>query len=84
MPEFEAALRKLDEGGVSPAPVLSRHGWHIIRLNAIAPGQVLPYDAVRPKIAQALEKAAWARASRDFIETLAAGATIEGASLAPI
>ena len=84
VPEFEAALRKLDEGGVSPAPVLSRHGWHIIRLNAIAPGQVLPYDAVRPKIAQALEKAAWARASRDFIETLAAGATIEGASLAPI
>ncbi|WP_104017869.1 peptidylprolyl isomerase [Roseovarius nitratireducens] len=84
VPEFEAALRKLDEGGVSPAPVLSRHGWHIIRLNAIAPGQVLPYEAVRPKIAQALEKAAWARASRDFIETLAAGATIEGASLAPI
>ncbi len=84
VPEFEAALRGLDEGGVSPAPVLSRHGWHIIRLNAIAPGQVLPYDAVRPKIAQALEKAAWARASRDFIETLAAGATIEGASLAPI
>lgn len=84
VPEFEAALRILAEGGMTPAPVLSRHGWHIIRLNATAPGQVLPYETVRPKIAQALEKAAWARASRDFIVTLAEGAEITGASLAPI
>ena len=33
---------------------------------------------------QALEKAAWARASRAFIETLAERAQITGASLAPI
>jgi peptidyl-prolyl cis-trans isomerase C len=84
VPEFEAALRGLAEGGMTPAPVLSRHGWHIIRLNATAQGQVLPYDTVRPKIAQALEKATWARASRDFIEALATTATITGASLAPI
>jgi peptidyl-prolyl cis-trans isomerase C len=84
VPEFEAALRSLTEGGISPAPVLSRHGWHIIRLNAIAPGQVLPFESVRPRIAQALEKAAWARASRQFVETLAQGAQITGASLAPI
>lgn len=84
VPEFEAALRLLPEGGMTSAPVLSRHGWHIIRLNAMAPRLVLPYEAVRPKIAQALEKAAWARASRDFIENLAAGADIAGANLAPI
>ena len=84
VPEFETALRTLTEGGISPAPVLSRHGWHIIRLNAIAPGQVLPFESVRPRIAQALEKAAWARASRQFVETLAQGAQITGASLAPI
>ena len=84
VPEFEAALRQMTEGSISTAPVLSRHGWHIIRLNATAPGQVLPYETVRPKIAQALEKAAWARASRDFVETLAQGAKITGASLAPI
>jgi peptidyl-prolyl cis-trans isomerase C len=84
VPEFETALRTLAEGGMTAAPVLSRHGWHIIRLNATAPGQVLPYDTVRPKIAQALEKAAWARASRDFIDSLARGAEISGASLAPI
>jgi peptidyl-prolyl cis-trans isomerase C len=84
VPEFEAALRTLADGSTTPDPVLSRHGWHIIRLNATAPGQVLPYDAVRPKIAQALEKAAWTRASRAFVEMLAKAARIEGASLAPI
>jgi len=84
VPEFESALRDLPEQGMTQAPVLSRHGWHIIRLNATAPGQVLPYETVRPKIAQALEKAAWARASRDFVETLAQSARISGASLAPI
>lgn len=84
VPEFETALRRLSDNCITSAPVLSRHGWHIIRLNATAPGQVLPYETVRPKIAQALEKAAWARASRDFIETLASKASIAGASLAPI
>jgi peptidyl-prolyl cis-trans isomerase C len=84
VPEFEAALRGLPEGGMTADPVLSRHGWHIIRLNATAKGQVLPYDTVRPKIAQALEKAAWARASRAFVERLAQGALISGTSLAPI
>ncbi len=84
VPEFEAALRSLTEGTISPAPVLSRYGWHIIRLNATAAGQVLPFDIARPRIARALEKAAWARASRDFIETLARGAKITGSSLAPI
>lgn len=84
VPEFESALRALSEGETTPAPVLSRHGWHLIRLNAIAPGQVLPYEAVRPKFMQALEKAAWARASLGFIEGLAARAQITGASLAPI
>lgn len=84
VPEFEAALRSLSDGAVTQHPVLSRYGWHIVRLNATAPGQVLPYDTVRPKIAQALEKAAWARASRDFISALAQDAQITGASLAPI
>ncbi|QYX57199.1 peptidylprolyl isomerase [Roseovarius sp. SCSIO 43702] len=84
VPEFEATLRTLPDAGMTQTPVLSRHGWHIIRLNATALGQVLPYDIVRPKIVQALEKAAWARASREFIENLAQGAQIRGASLEPI
>ena len=84
VPEFEATLRGLDAGTITQEPVQSRHGWHVIRLNAVAPGEVLPYQTVAPKIAQALEKAAWARASRDFIAGLAAESDIRGASLDPI
>ena len=83
-PAFEAALSGLSEGGMTETPVLSRHGWHIIRLNTIAPGKVLPYEAVRPRIASALEKAAWAQGARDFVSALGQGATIIGASLAAI
>lgn len=84
VPEFEAALRALPEGGMTPDPVQSRHGWHIIRLNATAPGQVLPFETLRPRLAEALEKMAWARASQAFVAALARQSVISGASLDPI
>ena len=82
--EFEAALRRLEAEAITPEPVQSRHGWHIIRLNALAAGKVLPFDTVAPKISQALEKANWAKASRDFVAGLAARSDISGTSLDPI
>ena len=81
VPEFEAALREMSEGEISAAPVLSRHGYHIIRLDALAEGQPLPYEAVRQKIADALEKAAWARQAKAFVNQLVEAAEIEGADL---
>ncbi len=78
VPEFEAALAGLAEGDVTPAPVLTRHGWHLIRVDAIAEGAVLPFEAVRPKIGEALEKAAWTQGVRDFVNALVADATISG------
>lgn len=81
VPEFEAALRGLGEGEITPEPVLSRHGWHIIRMDAVAEGAVLPFEAVRGKIAVAMEKAAWAHAARDFANQLVESAEISGADL---
>jgi peptidyl-prolyl cis-trans isomerase C len=82
VPEFEAALRRLAEGDITPAPVLTRHGWHVIRMDAMAEGAILPYAAVRGRIAAALEKAGWARAARDVVAGLVARAEITGADLA--
>lgn len=82
VPEFEAALRHLAEGEITASPVLTRHGWHVIRMDALAEGAVLPFEAVRPRIAEALEKTAWARAAKDFVASLVAAAEIEGADLA--
>jgi peptidyl-prolyl cis-trans isomerase C len=81
VPEFEAVLRKLAQGEITPEPVLTRHGWHIIRMDAIAEGAVLPFDTVRQKISDAMEKASWARAARSFVNQLVASAEISGADL---
>ena len=81
VPEFEAMLRHLKAGQITPEPVLTRHGWHIIRMDAVALGAVLPFEAVREKIAEAMEKAAWANEARLFVDKLVANAEITGADL---
>ncbi len=79
--EFEAALRSLDEGAITPEPVESRFGFHVIRLDARAEGAVLPYEMVAPRLRAAAEKAAWVRAARAFTDRLAAGAQVTGIAL---
>lgn len=81
VPEFEAVLRQLDEGEVTSQPFLTRHGWHLVRMDAVALGNVLPFEAVKPKIAEAMEKASWAREARKFVQELVASAEISGADL---
>ncbi len=78
VPEFEAAMRRLGEGEISAKPVLTRFGWHIIRVDARASGKPLPFEAVKAQIAEAMEKAAWARRARAFTADLVTSATIEG------
>ncbi|OXT02077.1 peptidase [Notoacmeibacter marinus] len=81
VPEFEAALRHLGDGEVAPKPVETRHGFHVIRMDAIAQGRVLPFEAVREAVASAMERADWARQARSFVDGLVAVAQIEGADL---
>ena len=81
VPEFEAAISVMAEGEITETPVLTRHGYHVIRLDALAAGQVLPFDVVKPRIAEAMEKAAWARAAQGFVAGLVAGSKITGADL---
>ncbi len=79
VPEFEAVLSKLGEGEITPEPVLTRHGWHIIKMDACADGDELPFEAARTKVSEAMEKVAWAKAAREFIDRLVAAANITGA-----
>lgn len=82
LPEFEAALRTLSSGETTRNPIRSREGWHIIRLDAVAEGAPLPYETVRPLIAEAIEKRAWSKATRDFVATLVDAAEISGIRIA--
>ena len=81
VPEFEAILRNLNEGETTSQPVLTRHGWHIVRMDAVALGAVLPFKAIKPKIAEAMEKASWAQEAQQFVQKLVASADITGADL---
>ncbi|QRI63092.1 peptidylprolyl isomerase [Shinella sp. PSBB067] len=76
--EFERALQRLKEGEITLAPVESRFGFHIIRLDRRIDGDQLPFDLVRRRIAGWLEASAWSKAVSQFIAVLAADATITG------
>jgi len=78
VPEFEAALEKLSVGEITTTPVRTRFGYHVIRLDAKAEGKVLPFEAVRPRITEALEKAAWAKSAQRFTQQLVASADVKG------
>lgn len=81
VPEFEAALCAMAEGSISDTPVESRYGFHLIRLDARVRGEVLPFTAVLPQLREAREKADWVRASRAYVEELAAKTVVTGIDL---
>ncbi|ADJ28262.1 SurA N-terminal domain-containing protein [Nitrosococcus watsonii] len=51
-PAFEKAVFSLEETGVLSEPILSKFGYHIIKLTGIEPGEVKPFEAVREELAQ--------------------------------
>jgi peptidyl-prolyl cis-trans isomerase C len=78
VPEFEAALSKLEAGETCAEPVESRYGFHVVRLEAKSIGEVLPFEAVKGGISEALEKSAWAECARDYVDALIAKSEIAG------
>jgi peptidyl-prolyl cis-trans isomerase C len=81
VPEFENALRALDEGQIAPAPVRSRFGAHVLRLDARASGQTLPFAYVREQIADYLTERQWRRDVAAYIDRIVSLAQIEGVDM---
>jgi len=79
--EFDAALATMVEGSIAPEPVETRYGFHLIRLDARAKGEVLPFERVEAQMRNALEKRAWVQASRDFVADLVSKAEVSGVQL---
>lgn len=82
VPEFERAMDALAQGQLCPTPVPSRYGVHILRLDAKAVGEVLPFEVVKTQITEMVEKANWAKAANDFVESLVGNAEISGIEMA--
>jgi peptidyl-prolyl cis-trans isomerase C len=81
-PEFERALFALSPGELCAAPVATRYGLHIIRLDRRHEGRTLPYEAVAERIADYLRDSVQRRAGAQYIARLASAAKIEGVDLA--
>jgi peptidyl-prolyl cis-trans isomerase C len=81
-PEFEQAVMALAPGQLCEAPVATRYGFHIIRLDRRHEGQVLPYEMVAARIADYLRESVRRRADAQYIARLVTAATIEGIDLA--
>jgi peptidyl-prolyl cis-trans isomerase C len=80
-PEFETALLELAPGTMTPAPVETRYGLHILRLERIIRGGELPFEVVRDRIALRLASRVRWIAAAQYVARLAARATIEGVAL---
>lgn len=54
VPEFEQAMFALEVGEMSPAPVKTEFGYHLIRVDAKEAGRVKPLEEVRERIREDL------------------------------
>lgn len=82
VPEFEAALHKLQPGEITSEPVATRFGYHVIGLERRIDGQQLPFEHVAQRIAAWLGAASWSRAVSQYIGILAGQSKITGIVLA--
>jgi peptidyl-prolyl cis-trans isomerase C len=80
-PEFEKALLALKPGEVSGAPVETRYGLHIVRLDRHVPGKELSFEAVHEQIAQYLVERSRRLAIAQYLAHLTSAAEISGVDL---
>jgi peptidyl-prolyl cis-trans isomerase C len=81
-PEFEQALIALEPGHLCEAPVATRYGFHVIRLDRKHAGRTLPYEVVAGRIADYLRESVRRRADAQYVARLVSAARIEGIELA--
>ncbi len=82
VPEMETFLFNLEDGQLSPVPVKTRYGVHVVRVDKCVPGRALPYEAVADKVSDYLKEASWRRAFRQYVQLLAGDARITGFDIA--
>jgi len=78
--EFETVLQRMRPGEFAIAE--TRYGFHVVRLDHHAPGQVLPFELARDRIADYLATSVQHRALAQYISVLAGRAEITGITLA--
>ncbi|MEP2743357.1 peptidylprolyl isomerase [Bauldia litoralis] len=81
-PEFAAAVADLAGGETTAAPVETRYGLHIIRLDRRIVGDVLPFDTVAARIGKYLRERTRRTATAQYLARLVSRAEITGIEIA--
>lgn len=80
-PEFARELFGRSEIGVLPQLVHSRFGLHIVAIDAREPGRLPGFEQVREAVAQRMRQLHQLTALRQYLQTLAAEARLQGVEL---
>jgi peptidyl-prolyl cis-trans isomerase C len=78
VPEFAAAMQRASPEQIHGEVVETRFGMHVLRLDARAKGDILPFESVRARLQEAAEKVAWTCAAQGFVSQLLSKAEITG------
>jgi peptidyl-prolyl cis-trans isomerase C len=70
-PELDIALFGIRPGQIFPAPIATGQGIHIVMLDRILPGDVMPFSVVQGRISAALRAALRSAAARRHLARLA-------------
>ncbi len=81
-PKFETFLFALEEGQLCPKPVKTSYGVHVIRLDNRESGRVMPFEAVRSRIATYFEEVSWRRTVSQYVQLLAGQSKVQEFDLA--
>ena len=81
-PEFARELFGRSEIGVLPQLLHSRFGLHIVAIDAREPGRLPAFEQVREAVAQQMRQHHQISAVRQYLQTLAADARLQGVELA--
>ena len=81
VPEFEQALFADAGTGILPRLVKTRYGFHILSIDRRIKGEPLPFDVVRPQIAEHLLASVQETALKQYVRLLAGQAEIKGVVL---
>jgi len=73
VPEFGAAVSKMEKGKISEEPVKSQFGYHVIQLEDTRPIEAPSLDDVKPQLTQQLQQ----QAVKKQLDALKAAAKIE-------
>ena len=77
VPEFASAVFDSRRTGLLPSLVRTRYGFHIVLIDQRVPGQTVPFEAVRDRIADELRESVQERALRQYVQVLAGRAGVD-------